>query len=454
MWAWRRERMRHDRPQRRPDARAVSVRAAALRSGGHPGDLRRPSDGAGRGDARDAARDARRSCKLSRRRRCSRCCPAAGCRRSRCTPISCSRPRRASRGTRRRALPGAVRDARDARRVRGAHAPHRARALPITLLYGHAEDALRAADVGIVASGTATLEAALARCPHVIFYRVSAIDGLARHAQAPVAVCRIAQRARRTVRRARVPAGPGDAAQPRAGRAQPLRRHGDAAQARGALRRLRATRCAPTPARSRAMRWRQELARGRRRVLSGGIDEAGRGPLAGPVFAAAVILDPGKRIRGLARLQGAERPSGASNSPARSVLRPSRGRWRRPTCTRSTPSTSCRRRCLRCGARWRRSPSCRWRRSSTATSARDLRVPCLAIVKGDRDVASISAASILAKTARDALMRELDALYPSYGFAQNKGYGTPEHLAALDRFGPCAVHRRSFAPVVQISLQF
>ena len=69
-------------------------------------------------------------------------------------------------------------------------------------------------------------------------------------------------------------------------------------------------------------------------------------------------------------------------------------------------------------------------------------------------MASISAASILAKTARDALMRELDALYPSYGFAQNKGYGTPEHLAALDRFGPCAVHRRSFAPVVQISLPF
>jgi ribonuclease HII len=83
-----------------------------------------------------------------------------------------------------------------------------------------------------------------------------------------------------------------------------------------------------------------------------------------------------------------------------------------------------------------------------------LACPVHAIVKGDRDVASISAASILAKTARDALMRELDATYPAYGFAHNKGYGTPDHLAALDRFGPCAIHRRSFAPVLQISLPF
>jgi ribonuclease HII len=83
-----------------------------------------------------------------------------------------------------------------------------------------------------------------------------------------------------------------------------------------------------------------------------------------------------------------------------------------------------------------------------------LACPVHAIVKGDRDVASISAASILAKTARDALMCELDAVYPSYGFAQNKGYGTPEHLAAIHRLGPCAIHRRSFAPVVQISLPF
>src|SRR5262249_17403386 len=67
-----------------------------------------------------------------------------------------------------------------------------------------------------------------------------------------------------------------------------------------------------------------------------------------------------------------------------------------------------------------------------------------AIVKGDCTVPAISAASILAKTARDALLIELDALHPGYGFARNKGYGTPEHLAALDRLGPSPAHRRSF----------
>ncbi len=77
-----------------------------------------------------------------------------------------------------------------------------------------------------------------------------------------------------------------------------------------------------------------------------------------------------------------------------------------------------------------------------------------AIVKGDRDVAAISAASILAKTARDLLLVELDALYPQYGFKQNKGYGTPDHLAALERHGPCAIHRRTFAPVAQMHLSF
>ena len=77
-----------------------------------------------------------------------------------------------------------------------------------------------------------------------------------------------------------------------------------------------------------------------------------------------------------------------------------------------------------------------------------------AIVKGDRDVASISAASILAKTARDAMLIELDARYPAYGFARHKGYPTPDHLAALARFGPCPAHRRSFAPVAQAGFGF
>jgi ribonuclease HII len=77
---------------------------------------------------------------------------------------------------------------------------------------------------------------------------------------------------------------------------------------------------------------------------------------------------------------------------------------------------------------------------------------CRAIVKGDRLVAAISAASILAKVARDAEMLALDARYPLYGFAQHKGYPTPEHLAALRAHGPSQIHRRSFEPV-QVLLQ-
>jgi ribonuclease HII len=82
----------------------------------------------------------------------------------------------------------------------------------------------------------------------------------------------------------------------------------------------------------------------------------------------------------------------------------------------------------------------------------DVAYRCRAIVRGDSLVKAISAASILAKTARDAEMALLDARYPGYGFAQHKGYSTPEHMAALKAFGPCEIHRRSFEPV-QILLQ-
>jgi ribonuclease HII len=78
-----------------------------------------------------------------------------------------------------------------------------------------------------------------------------------------------------------------------------------------------------------------------------------------------------------------------------------------------------------------------------------LACPARAIVKGDRDVAAISAASIIAKTTRDAMLDALDGRYPGYGFARHKGYPTPAHLAALARLGPCPAHRRSFAPVAQ-----
>ena len=82
----------------------------------------------------------------------------------------------------------------------------------------------------------------------------------------------------------------------------------------------------------------------------------------------------------------------------------------------------------------------------------DLRLPFPTemIVQGDASVASIAAASIIAKTARDGWMIELDEAYPGYGFARHKGYGSPEHLRALDALGPCPEHRRTFAPVAAL----
>ena len=74
-------------------------------------------------------------------------------------------------------------------------------------------------------------------------------------------------------------------------------------------------------------------------------------------------------------------------------------------------------------------------------------LPCRAIIHGDALCCSIAAASIVAKVARDALMDEMDALHPGYGFSRHKGYGTAEHLSALERLGPTPLHRRSFAPV-------
>ena len=188
-------------------------------------------------------------------------------------------------------------------------------------------------------------------------------------------------------------------------------------------------------------------------MLSAGIDEAGRGPLAGPVFAAAVILDPGKRIRGLRDSK---------------VLPPER---------REELATEIRAYAIAWSVAFAevheidrlnilRATLLAMRRAVDALTVTPveaivdgdhcptLACPVYAIVKGDRDVASISAASILAKTARDKLLVELDAQYPNYGFAHNKGYGTPEHLAALDRYGPCPIHRKSFAPVAQMSLPF
>ncbi|MCC7113583.1 MAG: ribonuclease HII [Burkholderiales bacterium] len=184
-----------------------------------------------------------------------------------------------------------------------------------------------------------------------------------------------------------------------------------------------------------------------------GVDEAGRGPLAGPVVAAAVILDPARPIAGLAdskTLRAARRDALAveiragalawavaladvAEIDALNILGATMLAMQRAVAALAVP------------------PEEAWvdgnRRPALACAVR-------AIVKGDRDVPAISAASILAKTARDAMLVELDSRHPGYGFARHKGYPTPEHFAALARLGPCIAHRRSFAPVAQADLPF
>ncbi len=186
-------------------------------------------------------------------------------------------------------------------------------------------------------------------------------------------------------------------------------------------------------------------------MLIAGVDEAGRGPLAGPVYAAAVILDPARPIAGLrdskalsagqrerlaveiraCSLAWAVAAADVAEIDALNILQATLLAMRRAVEALAPAPTQA----LIDGNRVPR-----------------LACPARAIIKGDRDVASISAASILAKTARDARLVELHVLHPLYGFAQNKGYGTPDHLAALERHGPCPAHRRSFAPVSRMDM--
>src|SRR5215510_3480333 len=176
-----------------------------------------------------------------------------------------------------------------------------------------------------------------------------------------------------------------------------------------------------------------------------GCDEAGRGPLAGPVVAAAVILDPKRVPRGLddskkldhetreklhARICASAEVAVAIAPPARidrdNILRASL--W---ALARAVAGLPVRPKLVFVDGRDRIDVCC----------------DCEAVISGDAIIASIAAASIVAKVTRDRLMTRLGLLYPGYGFEQHKGYSVPEHCRALVRLGPTIHHRRSFAPV-------
>jgi ribonuclease HII len=186
--------------------------------------------------------------------------------------------------------------------------------------------------------------------------------------------------------------------------------------------------------------------------LVAGVDEAGRGPLAGPVVAAAVILDDLKPIPGLAD---------SKTLSARQRERLSEAIHARALCfsvAQASVEEIDHLNILQATLLAMRRAVMGLRLKPHKVLVDGNRLPTLdimaeAVVQGDRKVPAISAASILAKVARDRWCLEIDAEYPLYGFAAHKGYGTAQHLAALQRHGATPWHRRSFSPVAQVLLR-
>jgi len=180
-----------------------------------------------------------------------------------------------------------------------------------------------------------------------------------------------------------------------------------------------------------------------------GLDEVGRGALFGPVFAAAVILDPEKPIRGLDDSKQLE--------PERREVLADRIRERAQSWAVAAADAfeidhwnilQAARLAMRRAVEQLPSP-CDFLLVDAVSV--DLPLPQKALIHGDAICFSIAAASILAKVARDAALQAWDAVFPEYRLKDNKGYGTPEHLAALERLGPTTLHRFSFEPVRNLS---
>lgn len=177
-----------------------------------------------------------------------------------------------------------------------------------------------------------------------------------------------------------------------------------------------------------------------------GVDEAGRGPLAGPVVAAAVILPPGASLSGL---NDSKKLSPRRRERLAAEIRTTALAWAVAEASAAEiDEWNILRATLRAMARAVAGlPVTPDEVRVDGNQAPALAVPVRTIIGGDALEPAIMAASILAKTHRDARLVALDARYPEYGFARHKGYGTAAHLAALARLGPCPEHRRSFAPV-------
>jgi len=194
------------------------------------------------------------------------------------------------------------------------------------------------------------------------------------------------------------------------------------------------------PYRYEARAWRSGVGR------VAGIDEAGRGPLAGPVVAAAVILAPDRRVASLAdsKLLTPERREELFAVIHERALAVGVGVVDHETIDRVNILEATRRAMAGALAALSVVPELV---ITDFVALPALPCPQRNLVAGDRRCASVAAASIVAKVTRDRLMLEADRRFPEYGFARHKGYATVEHLAALDRHGPCPIHRRSFAGV-------
>ncbi len=197
---------------------------------------------------------------------------------------------------------------------------------------------------------------------------------------------------------------------------------------------------------------RERALRARGFVFVAGVDEAGRGPLAGPVVAAAVILPDDCAIEALndsKKLTAKKREHFHAFLTVRADIHWGIGQAEVAEIDYLNILRATHLAMARAVAALPQKPD---HALVDGLPVRGLPVPHTAVVAGDTLSLSIAAASIIAKVTRDRLMTALDAEYPQYGFARHKGYGVREHLEALRQHGPCPVHRRSFQPVAQTQL--